>query len=336
MSQVETATAAADVDERPARPLLEVEQLVKHFPVRAGSRHGGDVVRSVDGVSFHIRHGEALGLVGESGCGKSTLARTVLRLTSATSGRVIFDGIDVHAVSRRDLKALRRRMQIIFQDPHQSLDPRMRLGQSVGVPLQQHGLGTRAERADKVRELFEQVGLAPRFMDRYPHECSGGQLQRVGIARALSLGPDLLVGDEPTSALDVSVQAQVLNLLARLRHEFSLTYLMISHDLDVVRHVCDRVAVMYLGKLVEIADRDELFSDPLHPYTQALLSAVPSRDPRRDFAPVPLEGDPPSPIAPPPGCRFHPRCPVAIDTCARQEPQLREVRPGHWVACVLP
>jgi oligopeptide transport system ATP-binding protein len=321
-----------------AAPLLEVRGLAMHFPVSEGivlSRKIGDV-KAVDGVDFTINRGETLGLVGESGCGKTTTGRCILRLERPTAGEILFDGRDVNRMQRSELVALRRRMQVIFQDPYSSLNPRMKVGDIIAEPIKVHGVEPdAARRRARVRELLAVCGLDPKFTDRYPHEMSGGQRQRVGIARALALDPEFIVCDEAVSALDVSIQAQVVNLLEDLRERFGLTYLFIAHDLSVVRHLCQRVAVMYLGRIVEIADNNELFDNPLHPYTQALLSAVPIPDPRieamREFHPP--KGEVPSPLNPPPGCVFHPRCPMAVEGCRRQRPVLRELRPGHWVAC---
>jgi peptide/nickel transport system ATP-binding protein/oligopeptide transport system ATP-binding protein len=314
--------------------LIEVRDLVKHFPVRGGvlqriTAH----VQAVDGVSFTIRPGETLGLVGESGCGKTTVGRTMLRLIEPTSGSVRFEGNDILRLKGADLKAIRRNMQIIFQDPYSSLDPRMPIGTSVGEGLRIHGIGTRQERQTAVLETLKKVGLEPYHARRYPHEFSGGQRQRIGIARALALRPKFIVADEPVSALDVSIQSQVLNILKDLQAEFHLTYLFIAHNMSVVEHISDRVAVMYLGKIVELASQQELFRNPLHPYTQALMSAIPMPDPRLRRQRILLPGDVPSPLRPPSGCRFHPRCPVAMPHCAVQEPKLSEVSPDHWAAC---
>jgi oligopeptide transport system ATP-binding protein len=318
--------ATADVRDE----LVRVRGLVKHFPV-AGS---DDVVRAVDGVTFEIYKGETLGLVGESGCGKSTVGRCLLRLMEPTRGEVLFEDQDVLALSGKDLRALRREMQIIFQDPYASLNPRMKVAEIVGEPLLVHGVGEKRERRDRVAGLLAKVGLDPDYMNRYPHEFSGGQRQRIGIARALALQPKLIVADEPVSALDVSVQAQVVNLLADLQSEFKLTYLFISHGLAVVEHISDRVAVMYLGRIVEVATAAELYANPLHPYTRALLSAIPIPDPTRKRERIVLHGDVPTPINPPSGCRFHTRCPEAIPECSQIDPDLREVAPGHTVACI--
>jgi oligopeptide transport system ATP-binding protein len=325
-------------DAAAAQPLLQVRGLRMHFPVTEGMiarRHIGDV-KAVDGVDLSIGRGETLGLVGESGCGKTTMGRCILRLEKPTAGEILYDGVDIAKLDRRELVALRRRIQVIFQDPYSSLNPRQKVGSIIGEPMMVHGVEKDPRRrADRVRELLSVCGLNPNFADRYPHEMSGGQRQRVGIARALALNPEFIVCDEAVSALDVSIQAQVINLLEDLRDRFNLTYLFIAHDLSVVRHLCQRVAVMYLGRVVELAECDELFDHPLHPYTRALLAAVPVPDPsveaERAFQPV--AGEVPSPINPPPGCVFHPRCSLAIEQCKRVRPELRELRPGHWVAC---
>jgi peptide/nickel transport system ATP-binding protein len=310
--------------------LVSVRDLVKHFPVEGSE----DVVRAVDGVSFEIFAGETLGLVGESGCGKSTVGRCLLRLIEPTSGHIYFQGADVLSLSKKELREMRREMQIIFQDPYASLNPRMKIGDIVGEPLVIHNQGTRSERRDRVAALLQRVGLDPDYMNRYAHEFSGGQRQRIGVARALALNPRLIVADEPVSALDVSVQAQVVNLLQELQQELGLTYLFISHGLAVVEHISTRVAVMYLGRIVEIASAEELYAQPLHPYTQALLSAIPIPDPKQKRKRIVLQGDVPTPINPPSGCRFRTRCPIAIEDCARIDPELREVSPGHHVACI--
>ena len=320
------------------RPLLEVRGLRMHFPVTEGivvHRKIGEV-KAVDGVDFWVRRGETLGLVGESGCGKTTTGRCILRLERPTAGEILYDGVDIAKAEGNELLALRRRIQVIFQDPYSSLNPRMKVGEIIAEPIKVHGLERdAARRAARVRELLSVCGLDPKFADRYPHEMSGGQRQRVGIARALALEPEFIVCDEAVSALDVSIQAQIVNLLEDLRERFGLTYLFIAHDLSVVRHLCQRVAVMYLGHIVELAACDELFDNPLHPYTQVLLAAVPVPDPNveatRNFRPV--QGEVPSPINPPSGCVFHPRCPIAVEGCRRTSPELREVLPDHWVAC---
>jgi len=322
-----------------AETLLEVRNLVTHFKVGGGLFGGpAGVVRAVDGVSFAIRRGETLGLVGESGCGKTTAGRSILQLERPTAGQVIFEGRDLTALDEVALRSVRRRMQVIFQDPYSSLNPRMTVGQILAEPLAVHGIITSSTgRRARVRDLLTRVGLLPQHADRYPHQMSGGQRQRVGIARALAVEPSLIVCDEPVSALDVSIQAQIINLLEDLQAEFNLTYLFIAHDLAVVRHISDRVAVMYLGKIVEITDRRELYENPLHPYTRALLAAVPIPDPvleeRRER--TVLSGEVPSPLNPPSGCVFHPRCPIAVERCRGEVPPLREVTPGHWAACLL-
>jgi oligopeptide transport system ATP-binding protein len=289
----------------------------------------------VDKISFDIRHGETLGLVGESGCGKSTTGRTILQLYRATAGKVYYRDTDLTELKGEPLRKARRDMQMIFQDPYASLNPRLTVGNIIGEPLEVHNIGTRKERRERVQELLKLVGLSPYYINRYPHEFSGGQRQRIGVARALALQPEFIVCDEPISALDVSIQAQVVNLLEDLQEKFGLTYLFIAHDLSMVRHISDRTAVMYLGKVVELASRDELYSNPLHPYTQALLSAVPIPDPTKESRRqrIILEGDVPSPANPPAGCRFHPRCPLAIDVCKQVEPEWRDVGSDHWVAC---
>jgi oligopeptide/dipeptide ABC transporter ATP-binding protein len=311
-------------------PLVRVRGLVKHFPVE----NSDDVWRAVDGVSFEILRGETLGLVGESGCGKSTAGRCLLRLIEPTKGDIQFEGRDVTAMGKSDLRQLRRQMQIIFQDPNASLNPRMKVGDIVAEPLVIHGIGNKEQRRERVAWLLGKVGLDPDFMKRYSHEFSGGQLQRIGVARALALNPKLIVADEPVSALDVSVQAQVVNLLQDLQKEFGLTYLFISHGLAVVEHISTRVAVMYLGRIVEIADAKDLYAHPMHPYTQALLSAIPIPDPQIKRDRIILKGDVPTSRNPPSGCRFRTRCPIAIDECAQIDPELREITPGHSVACI--
>jgi oligopeptide transport system ATP-binding protein len=312
--------------------LLEVRDLVKHFQAGRG------LVRAVDGVSFSIERGETLGLVGESGCGKTTTGRCILQLERATSGSIRFEGRELTTLDQGELRSVRRKMQVIFQDPYSSLNPRMTVGQIIAEPLAVHGIVTSAAaRAARVKDLLGRVGLLPQHARRYPHEMSGGQRQRVGIARALAMEPSLIICDEPVSALDVSIQAQIINLLEDLQAEFGLTYLFIAHDLAVVRHISDRVAVMYLGKIAEMADRKTVYDNPRHPYTRALLSAVPIPDPDLEMqrARIVLGGEPPSPINPPPGCVFHPRCPIGIERCRHEVPVLRELTPGHAAACHL-
>ena len=320
-----------------AEPLLHVENLCKEFPVSSGLfGRKKESVHAVEGVSFDIYPGETFGLVGESGCGKSTTGRCIMKLYNPTSGKVIFDGQDVSTMSRSQLKRMRRNMQFIFQDPYASLNPRMTIGEIVSEPLVIHGeMTNRAERMKFVAELLDQVGLNPEHINRYPHEFSGGQRQRVGIARAFALRPKLIICDEPVSALDVSIQAQVLNLLADLQKEYGTAYLFIAHDLSVVQHISDRVAVMYLGHMMETSDWKSLYAEPCHPYTQSLLSAVPVPDPdvQRDRKRIILAGDPPSPIDPPSGCPFHTRCPIAKDICSQQVPDLRDLGDGHFCAC---
>ena len=319
--------------------LVRVENLVKHFPITKGTIFQKQVgaVRAVDGLSFVINRGETLGLVGESGCGKSTTGRTLLQLSRPTSGHIYFDGIDLAEAKGETLRQMRRKMQMIFQDPYASLNPRMTVGQIVGEPLKNFGLATPTEIQERVKELLGLVGLNKSYSNRYPHEFSGGQRQRIGIARSLSVQPDLIVCDEPISALDVSIQAQVVNLLEDLQEQFNLTYLFIAHDLSMVRHISTRVAVMYLGIIVELASRNDIYHNPLHPYTQALLSAVPIPDPvfEKNREQITLEGDVPSPINPPSGCRFRTRCPIAEDICTEFIPVFREVSSGHFVACHL-
>lgn len=314
--------------------LVEVHNLVKYFPVRAGLlQRVVNHVKAVDDVSFFVRKGETLGLVGESGCGKTTVGRTMLRLIEPTSGAVKFAGKDVFSMKPRELKTVRRDMQIIFQDPYASLDPRVPIGESVMEGLHIHRIGTPKERVDIMMETLQKVGLEDYHARRYPHEFSGGQRQRIGIARALALRPRFIICDEPVSALDVSIQSQVLNILNDLQKEFGLTYLFIAHNLSVVEHISDRVGVMYLGKMVEVTTREELFRQPLHPYTMALMSAIPIPNPRLKRQRTILKGDVPSPLNPPKGCRFHPRCPVALEICSQEEPQFKELLPDHWVAC---
>ena len=319
-------------------PLLEVEHLVKHFPIKEGLIIDREVaaVHAVDDVSLTLNEGETLGLVGESGCGKSTLCRSIMQLLKPTSGSVRFQGEELVGRSRKDLQPLRRQMQMIFQDPFASLNPRKRVGQIVGDPLALHGIASGRELRRDVQELLDRVGLSAEHYNRYPHEFSGGQRQRIGIARALALRPKLIIADEPVSALDVSIQAQIINLLEELQAEFGLTYLFVAHDLSVVRHISDRVAVMYLGKVMEITDRKSLYEDPQHPYTKALLSAVPIPDPAVESGRehVVLGGEVPSPLNPPSGCVFHPRCPIAVAECRTIVPELREIKPGHQAACI--
>ena len=321
-----------------APPLLDVQGLKKHFPIKQGilGRTVGQVY-AVDGISFTLRQRETLGLVGESGCGKSTAGKSILRLIEPTAGTIKLEGVDITRLSRRELRPFRREMQIIFQDPYSSLNPRMSAGSIVGEPLLIHRIAkSRKEREERVADLFRKVGLRPEQMNNYPHEFSGGQRQRIGIARALALNPKLIIGDEPVSALDVSIQAQVINLLMDLQHEFNLSYLFIAHDLAVVEHISHRVAVMYLGKIAELTDKKSLFTSPLHPYTEALLSAVPIPDPKaKKGKRIILTGDVPSPMNPPKGCTFHTRCPYVFDRCKVEVPELREIKPGHWVSCHL-
>jgi len=321
-------TAAASPET--TRELVRIRDLVKHFPVE----NSDDVVRAVDGITFDIRAGETLGLVGESGCGKSTVGRCLLRLHEPTSGEVFFEGSDITELSAGEMRRIRREMQIIFQDPYASLNPRLSIFKIVSEPLVIHGVGNRRQQRERVADLLAKVGMDPNYMNRYPHEFSGGQRQRIGIARALALNPKLVICDEPVSALDVSVQAQVVNLLQDLQADLGLTYLFISHGLAVVEHISNRVAVMYLGKIVEIADAVDLYRTPLHPYTVALLSAIPVPDPKKKRERVILTGDVPTPINPPSGCRFRTRCPLAIEQCAQVVPELREIGPDHFAACI--
>lgn len=317
--------------------LLEVKNVKKYFPVTRGIIFQKTIAvnKAVDNVSFQIHRGETLGLVGESGCGKSTLGRTILRLHEATSGQVLFEGRNIIDLGSQEMRELRRDMQIIFQDPYASLNPRMTVGDIIGEPLLIHGLAKGKALEQRVKELLSVVGLSAQHARRYPHEFSGGQRQRIGVARALAVNPKIIICDEPVSALDVSIQAQVINLLQDLQKEFGLTYLFIAHDLAVVKHISDRVAVMYLGQLVELADKSELYANPLHPYTSALLSAIPIPNPEAKHDRILLEGDVPSPLNPPPGCHFHTRCRVARPECSQSAPELREIKPGHFVACHL-
>lgn len=316
-------------------PLLKVEGLKKYYPLTAGliPRHVGDV-KAVDGVSFHIKEGETLGLVGESGCGKSTLCKTILRLEEPTSGKIFYKGTDIASLDKKALRELRKEIQIIFQDPDASLDPRMTVGESIYEPLAIHNIGDEQKRQEIIAGLLQQAGLEPDVADLYPHELSGGQKQRIGIARALALNPKLIIADEPVSALDVSVRAQILNLMLDLQDQLGLAYLFIAHDISVIKYTAHRIAVMYLGKIVELAPNRELFQNPLHPYTEALLSAVTSLG-KKTGKRILLSGEVPSPLNPPPGCRFHPRCPYTMPVCSEEEPELIELSPGHSVACHL-
>ena len=331
MSAVLDNTTKTEID---PEVLLSVQNLTKYFPITGGlfSRTVGHV-KAVDGVSFDVKRGETLGLVGESGCGKTTTGRAVLRLIEPTSGNVYFEGKDIVKASKSELRNLRREMQIVFQDPFGSLNPRMSVGEIIEEPLAIHKIGNNQERQKRVRELLEVVGLAAYHIRRYPHEFSGGQRQRIGIARALALNPKLVVADEPVSALDVSIQSQILNLMEDLQREFGLTYLFIAHGLNVIRHISDRVGVMYLGVMMEIAESEEIYKHPLHPYTEALFSAIPIPNPAARRERIILQGDVPSPVNPPSGCRFHTRCPIAQEQCKVERPPLKESPPGHWVAC---
>jgi oligopeptide transport system ATP-binding protein len=325
-----------DVAHDPETNLLHIQALKKYFPIRKGIlRKTVGWVQAVDGVSMVVRQGEAMGLVGESGCGKSTLGKCIVKLLAPTSGSMLYKGEDIAAMGAAQTRRFRRNVQAIFQDPYSSLNPRMSAGDTVGEPLKVHRLFTAADRKLKVKDLLAKVGISPDYATRFPHEFSGGQRQRIGIARALALNPEFIICDEPVSALDVSVQAQVINLLDDLKAEFDLSYLFIAHDLSVVEHVCDRIAVMYLGKIVEIAKDTELYTNPLHPYTQALLSAIPLPDPRRKKARIVLKGEVPSPINPPAGCRFYPRCALKNEICSIEEPELKLLQNEHWVACHL-
>ncbi|MEK5319842.1 oligopeptide/dipeptide ABC transporter ATP-binding protein [Paenibacillus sp. FSL L8-0644] len=319
-----------------AEPLLEIDRLKTYFPVKSGfmNRTSGHV-RAVDDISFTIRQGETFGLVGESGSGKSTVGRTIVRLTDKTDGTVKYKGVDLHSLSAKAMQELRPKIQLIFQDPYSSLNPRVRIGDAIGEALLDHGIATKEEVRQIVLDVLKLCGLSEYHIDRFSHEFSGGQRQRIGIARALALQPDLIIADEPVSALDVSIQAQIINLFAKLQAERGLTYLFISHDLSVVEHLCSRIGVMYLGSMVETASRDELFGNPLHPYTKALLSAVPIPVPKLKRERILLKGDIPSPVNPPSGCKFHTRCPFAIGRCSKEIPLYREARPDHWVACHL-
>jgi oligopeptide/dipeptide ABC transporter ATP-binding protein len=338
MSPALAAETAKSNKPSPGDVLVDVKGLKMYFPVTSGVLISRVVahVKAVDGISFHIRKGETLGLVGESGCGKTTTGRCILQLEKATQGQIVYEGTDLTTLSQKEMVPVREKIQVIFQDPYSSLNPRMKIGDIIGEPMKVHGIIADQEKRDRrIAELLSLCGLDPKFADRYPHEMSGGQRQRVGIARALAVNPEFIICDEAVSALDVSIQAQVINLLEDLRDEFGLTYLFISHDLSVVRHLCHRVAVMYLGKIVELADCDELYDNPIHPYTRALLAAVPIPDPvveaKRKHEVV--KGEVPSPINPPSGCVFHPRCTLAVESCSKNIPEFREIKPGHWVAC---
>ena len=339
MTTAETNNAPGAPAQEEGKVLLEVKDLKMHFPVTSGLIFQRAVahIKAVDGISFTVNEGETLGLVGESGCGKTTTGRCILQLYEPTEGEIVFQGQELTELNTRSMRAMRRQMQVIFQDPFSSLNPRMTAGNIIGEPLIVHRLvNNKVEYKERVAELLNNVGLNPYMADRFPHEFSGGQRQRIGVARALSVDPKFIVCDEPVSALDVSIQAQIINLLEDLQDQFNLTYLFIAHDLSVVRHISDRVAVMYLGKMVEIADRNDIYVNPLHPYTQALLSAVPIPDPVIDAQRerILLTGEVPSPLNPPSGCVFHPRCPMATDECSQVTPELREVETGHWAACI--
>lgn len=315
--------------------LIDVRNLKKYFKSKGGFLKKAELVRAVDDVTFEIEEGETLGLVGESGCGKSTCGKTILRLLNPTEGELYFDGVNLFELSQREMNKMRQQMQIIYQDPYSSLDPRMTVGDTIAEPLEVHKVMKGEEKENRVLELIEKVGLDPEHVNRYPHEFSGGQRQRIGLARALALSPKFIVADEPVSALDVSIQAQIINLMMDLQKDLNLTYLFIAHDLSVVKHISDRIAVMYVGKIVELADKLELFFNALHPYTKALLSAVPVPDPKMRKEPIILEGEISSPINPPSGCRFHPRCPKVMEICKMKEPEFEEIKGKHWVACFL-